>query len=372
MSDTAHRLALWRSLLPVLVLIATGLLGCLPDGTPAYLDGGNLILATFRQGRNYESFCTYDVRTKRTLWHGSDLRPRYVRIVEDLVLVEWAVPQQRPVCTRFDPRTGKLSPAPPDLAGRLAQVVPVSRGGRKCLLVPCGDRYDVYSLPELKRQETLSLKKPVGAGDFWWLREVERGLEVVGPDSKVSATIPRQEIEKAQIDPRARVRYARVSPDEKAILLFMPGERGNTFPVFDTQTGLLLWVIVCEDLPFGTPLVGRNAVWTVEQEDPPDPTTAPSSKPTATTAAAATTAPAERPVIALVRYSPPGPGQGELARRQVVYRYTAPADSTLCNFAPSPDRSHFLAAVAGSPPRLLFMPLAASEKEVEVIELKAR
>lgn len=372
MSDTAHHLALRGSLLPVLVLMATGLLGCLPDGTPAYLDGGKLILATFRQGRNYESFCTYDVRTKRTLWHGTDLRPRYVRIVDDLVLVEWAVPQQRPVCTRLDPGTGKFSPAPTDLAGRLGQVVPVSRGGRKCLLVPRGDVYDVYSLPELKKRETLSLEMPLAAGDFWWLHKVKPGLEVVGPDSKVATTIARKEIEKAAGDPQEPVKYARVSLDGKAILLYMQGERGNTFGVFDTQTGLLLWVIVHEDLPFGTPLVSRNAVWAVEQEEREDPTTAPSTKPGPTTTAAATTAPAERPVIALVRYSPPGPGQGPDARRQVVYRYTAPADCALCNFAPSPDRSHFLAAVAGSPPRLLFMPLAASEKEVEVVELKSR
>jgi hypothetical protein len=210
------------------------------------------------------------------------------------------------------------------------------------------------------------------AGDFWWLHDRSKGMEIVDPASKRGATIPYDEIKKTTADSKDKVEYARISRDGKAVLLYFRNNRMDTFGVFETGTGKLLWAYSNRHIGFGTPLVSRTEVWAVEQENLTRPTTTPAGKPAARDKPATSPAQATGIAVALVRYAPSGQGDPPAGKREVIYKYSIQGAVRLGNFAPSPDGSHFVAAVSGEPPRLLFMPLAGGAKDVRVVELKER
>jgi hypothetical protein len=168
--------------------------------------------------------------------------------------------------------------------------------------------------------------------------------------------------------------YARISSDASVIALAFGTEtifRGHpnkyTFGVFETRSGKLLWSGV-SDSQSGTPLVTRQAVWTLEY-------VARKVYTGERTAAALVEGRQQDPpadAFKLVRHRPgqepakPGPRDELLVRK-------LGEGNRLTDFSPDPKGEHFLLAVDGNQPQLLVVPIRESVKpaDVAVLDLQA-
>ncbi|MBM4018282.1 MAG: hypothetical protein FJ288_08145 [Planctomycetes bacterium] len=249
--------------------------------------------------------------------------------------------------------------------GWLRLAIPASHEGRKCLFLPPAGRpddpndkiqYSVYSFPELKKQEAVSLNQVIPAGGFWWVtlrlknlpddkREVEQ-VEVFNDEGRKVVSIEHEEGRKMAYTAGRFPGYARVAEDGRILLLAFQGSGYCTFGVFDTSSGKFLWGARTAGVTIrGNPVVRRTEVWALETQG--------SS-------------------LALVRYRPGGEGAGNEGRRDVIMKYPVNANVTADQFNPSPDGSHFVQAIDGKPSRLLFIPAreGVTDKDVVCVELR--
>lgn len=390
--------------------------GCLPDGTPAYIEDGRTIILMANDSSGEPALWTCDVKTRTATSYPapddllsaaatapSDKEERYpptlksVRVFDNQVWTTWRADAQHSL--RFDPARKRFLPDGPavDVPGWAAQAFPAGQKGKKCLFMDTGDGFLVLSFPDLKKIEGDWIESPVPAGDFWWVDYGRNDtLSVYDATGKIACSISDTAV-KAVVKERGGGYpvYARIGGAGKVVLIVFQVRKQQYFNlgVFDTSNGQLLWSVAEYYGPkYGVPLVTREAVWLVDANDvwlkadpsstrPADVATtfpattrsAASTSPagTASTAPAVstrptTTAPSRQRAVTIVRYTQAG--------REVVANLPIGAEDELGQFAPSPDGSHFLVVVNAKPSRLLFVPIKAgvTGKGIKVIELVDR
>ena len=360
-----------RASLRLLVFVSGTILlaGCLPDDMPAYVNDGKTIVV--KAGGPYgDVLWTYDVQSKTATAHPPPEKQELqsARMLGDQVWVQWAVNENVSACKRFDPLKNEFLPGPPELDGRnwLSGAIPASYEGKKCLFIPARGSadaegkiaYDVFSFPELKKQKTVSLNQVIPAGRFWWVTlKVKEGgqgwgeiehVEHFNAEGKQVVSILRDEGRKMTYTPGKFPGYARTSDDGSALLLAFGDQGCYNFGVFDAGSGKFLWGGATERGLRGNPLVKKTEVWSLEQTE-------------------------DVKRIALVRHRPGEKTEGPKGKRETIVTYpAADADPFHDQFTPSPDGSHFVMLLTGTPPRLLFIPIkeGVTEKDVRCVELK--
>jgi hypothetical protein len=213
-----------------------------------------------------------------------------------------------------------------------------------------------------------------GEGTFEGLTRELVAVEVYDDKGRKTCTIAGDTI--APICHRGNARfptYARVSDDASVILLAFDTKtifRGHpnkyTFGVFDTKSGKLLWSGVSDSMR-GTPLVTRQAVWTLEEVGRKAYTGE-------QTPAALVAGPQEAPhddAFRLVRRLPGKQPTEAGPCDEVLVRKLGQGD-WVEEFAPDPKRENFLVAVTGNQPQLLVVPIRESVKPEEVVVLELR
>lgn len=408
-------------------LAAAGLLlagGCLPTEMPGYSpDGRTVAVVTQERDPNEHVLWLYDVRKGAARAHRlpGDWQLRSARWLGRELWVQ----ASRDVGVRKDPKTGKplldkktgkpvrdhefifapldrernvlsrrrrLKVIPP-----FVEPVPAGYNGKPALFLtnlearreadpPMGEEvYDVLSLPDLKKLETVQQPRMIPAGRGWALRQLakegERGLTaelaatvVLNEKGREVATIPAGEIAPACYRGVRFPSYARVSADAAAVLMAFGTETifrryryKYTFGVFDVKSAKLLWSGSSDSL-FGTPIVKPREVWTLEmvgrKVDTGERTIAAITEPPASDPAAGK--------FALVRLTPGGKRTYAAGRRQVVLEVDLGEGHTAGEFAPSPDGSQLLLTVNGPEPKLLFVPIGqnVTPKDLRVVRLR--
>jgi hypothetical protein len=354
---------------------------------PAYTNDGKTIVA-MAPSRAERMLWTYDLATgKATAYPAPDeWHLKTVRSFGKQMWVEWvcdhkdlAVSEVRGhknvydqgtgkygyweySCQRFDPANGVFLDGPSELEDEdwLSKAIPASYEGHKCLFIPSeGNRkgessYDILSLPDLKKQKSISLPQVLPAGDYWWATisfdaNEASGLNAVNLFNAQGAkvlSVPDDEARRLKDMRGGWPQYARLSGDGKVLLLALADQNAVfSYGVFDTTGGKFLWGGVHNALLNGNPLVKPSEVWTLLRADTG---------------------------IELARLTP-GLKPGE-DKHVTVLTYRTGADLDNCQFNPSPDGSHFVVVLNGKPPQLLFFPIkdGVTEQDVKVVDLKDR
>ena len=139
------------------------------------------------------------------------------------------------------------------------------------------------------------------------------------------------------INQGGRASYARVNDEDKVLLLAFGSDRGLSFGIFDTDNGKFLWGGHTSGPLKGNPVVKRNEVWSLEEENG---------------------------VIRLVRHTPSDdPKEG---KQETILQYRIPQYSA-GEYSSSPDGSQIVVAVADT---LLLIPVKEGVKEADVKVVK--
>ena len=396
-------------LAPMMLGVGVLLCGCLPTGTPVYVNDGQTIVAMAQDSDGNSVLWTYDVKKGTATSHpapkewqsnpakalgdpqGKKFTPNgkwgvtSVRMLGDQVWVTWVVSVRdgndsscEALSSRFDPQRNEFVSVSldPNLMDWAEQAVPASYESKRCLYLKLGrDTYEVRSFPELERLGKSS-DAPIAAGDFWWLwwSPKDNGFDVFDSGARKVCSIPAEEVAKARKDGKGALKYALISEDRKVLLMvFLSGKQDLSFGVFDTADGKYLWgeknYIWTST---GVPVVKREELWVIESNWTDKKAFATGSASAPATKPTSSSRPSREEGMALVRYRP-GKMNGS-ALREVVVTYPIAPDHEGGQFAPAPDGSHFVMVVNGKPSRLVFIPIrtGVTDKDIRVVELVDR
>ena len=391
------------------MMLGVGILlcGCLPTGTPAYVNDGQTIVVMAQDSTGNPAFWTYDVKKKTATSHpapkewqsnpakafGNPQGRKFisdgewelesVRMIGDPVWVTWRVPVRdgkdssyESLSSRFDPQRNEFVSVSldPNLMDWAEQAVPASHEGKRCLYLKLErDTYEVRSFPELERLGKSS-DAPIAASDFWCLWSLQKGLVVLDHAARKVCVISTEEEGKAKRNDEARLRYALISEDRKALLMvFLSGKQNLSFGVFDTSNGKYLWGEKnYRWTSTGVPVVKREELWVIESNWTEEEWLATKSTSAPATKPASSSRRSREEGMALVRYRPDK--MNGSAIREVVATYPISLDHEGGQFAPAPDGSHFVVVVNGNPSRLVFIPIRTgiTDKDIRVAELVDR
>lgn len=125
--------------------------------------------------------------------------------------------------------------------------------------------------------------------------------------------------------------YASINEEDKVLLLAVGSRAECSFGIFDTSNGKYLWGGITKDPLTGTPIVKRDVVWSLENEDRGE-------------------------IFTLVRHTPGDVGNE--GKREAILTYPT-LGRAIGQYGPSPNGSHFVLVLNGTPSQLLFVPVAA-------------
>ncbi|MBI5725117.1 MAG: hypothetical protein HZA50_14245 [Planctomycetes bacterium] len=363
--------------------------GCLPTDMPAYVNDGKIIV-TDAWDDSARALWTYDVQNKTVEPHvlSEEWHLSTAKMLGDQVWTEWEKKKENAkaddlasfeyTTKRFDPVKNEFVSGPKELEGQewLGESVVASYEGKKCIFLPKNRfkmiedkiKYDVLTLPDFKKEATVSFDMVIPAGRFWWIslaiKKIEtekkgtlleiQQIDIFNQEGKKVVSIPNEEGRKIEYFRKGPPGHARISDDGKVLLLAV-GKLGYcNFGVFDVEKGKYLWGGNTRTVIFGNPVVKSTEIWALELE--------------------------KLKKIMLVRYT-----QGEKAdecKRNIIFEYqlkeavrtqTINFLTPMIHYAASPDDSQFVVTVNGKTPKLLFIPVRkdATEKDVVAVELKA-
>ena len=346
-----------------LVLGSIFISGCVPDGLPAYVNGGMTVVATTHSEKEGWTFWTYDIETGKVLSHAlAGWQLSEARVIDDQIWTEWCRNDNESTCKLFDPAQKKFTDGPkePEQQNWFSSAIPASHEGKKCLFIP-GDRldngkrtYDVLSFPGLNKTLSDSFDKILSAGGFKWVLITENDVGKLGrigvydqQGKKVLGIGPEEARKAPYIATDRFAGYALINEEEKVLLIATAEQGSFAFGVFDLNNGKFLWGGTPHYVITGIPLLKRNEIWSFEDRD------------------------ANGGKIVLVRQTPgdkPDECKREVARleRWLGGQYT-----------PSPDGTHFVMVGypidRSKPAQLLFIPVKkdVTEKDVKVVDLVA-
>ena len=360
----------------VLSLLATGILsGCLPEGMPAYVDGGKSVVTTTDGMLWVYTVASGDVKGYKL--PASDMSGK---MLGDQIWVH--SPEHR---ARFDWNKKEFVGGPKELDGLGVEgdwVAGATEGtweGKPCVFVlekrpeNPGEQsaYGIYALPELKKLKAVDAI-PLAAGDLWsvtetFARDPHAGdkltsVELFDASGKSVVKVAAEELKqfKGELlhDPNESWRqmqgyvgdYARLSPDKTVLLLALVSHGDTRFDVLDVKTGKVLWGTMCPNPIRGHPLVTRDGIWALANGEKG---------------------------VALLRYRKDGKGistkpHAESSPETILEYPLGGKEFEVSDYNLSPDGKEFVAAINGASPRLLFVPIkeGVTAKDVQVIELK--
>ncbi|MFB3894419.1 MAG: hypothetical protein ACE15C_20655 [Phycisphaerae bacterium] len=280
---------------------------------------------------------------------------------------------------RFDPSRGAYEAGAPDLDGQrwVTHAVPGSAEGKRSVFVNTDDKNIILAYPVMRKIAGEGRDQAVPAGNFWWVGvrktketttrpSVVEGADLYDPEAKRICTVGRDEIENLtgrnpHRGGRRQIRFAGLSDDKKVLALASGSQGVYDFGVFATDTGKYLWGGTTWGALTGNPLISRDGIWVLEQilKKQPD----------------GTTSTGEEMALGLVRYAPDPNEDATKAKREVAMELPIakgwPFPRTGDEYNPSPDGSHFVMTLNGSPSRLLFIPIkkGLTTKDVNVVDL---
>jgi hypothetical protein len=347
-----------------IVLLFLG--GCFISDMPAYINDGKTIVAMLHDENGNSVLWTFDLQSKKATVHS---RPGYelnfARMIGEQVWTQW----NDGSCCLFDPIKNEFIAGPKKLSEQswVRNATPASYDSQKCLFL-LADRerdadgkmaYDIFTFPDLKKKTAVKLNEVLSAGNFMWVTisvkkiDVQGGkdwelgqVEVFNQEGKQVFSILPEEARK-MVYGVGRCRYARINEGEKTLLLFFGEQAYYEFGLFDISNGKFLWGghLKNEKPSKGNPFVKRNEVWSLE------------------------VSPGKTPGMALVRRTPGN--KANESKQETILKFSG--ELRVEEYTPSPDGSHFVAAVnvKGKPSRLMFIPIkeGVTEKDVTSVEL---